>query len=194
MSATSDYPSLFEWARRWLARRPHQIIGGEDDPYLLRWYVIPRNPVLNIYVHKFLRDDDRALHDHPWWFVSAILKSGYIEHFEEDGREMMRCRTSVLDVRSPFWWRCIAFRPATWRHRVALPHGFNAQGRADSAVPRVPCWTLIVTGPRVRTWGFWCKDRSTLTYSNRHGSRSLPLERERFIPWDEFDDAGCGER
>lgn len=193
MSATSDYPSLLEWARRWLARRPHQIIGGEDDPYLLRWYVIPRNPVLNVYVHKFLRsDDDRALHDHPWWFVSLMLKGGYTE-VTESARTP---RSGIIGGRFLGWDRQIAFRSATFRHRVELwPIPQDDRPLLARRVRReLPCWTLIVTGRRVRTWGFWCKDRSTLTYSNRHGSRSLPLERDRFIPWDEFGDAGCGER
>lgn len=43
------------------SRNPDFIIGGAD-PYMLRWWVIPRNKVFNIYLHRFLRsDDDRAL-------------------------------------------------------------------------------------------------------------------------------------
>lgn len=182
-------PSNREWLRRLISGQPHQVIGGPEHPYLRRWYLIPRNPVLNVYLHQFLRDDDaRALHDHPWWFVSLILKGGYIEHTETgEGQMVLRCRTSVFDVRSPFWRRCIGFRPATWQHRVALPHGLDAAGRANSSVPRVPCWTLIVTGCRVRTWGFWCK-RTAL--SPMGWTVNMP---EQFIPWTEFGDAGCGE-
>ena len=45
------------------SRPPDRIIGGKDNPYLLRWHVVPRNPQQNIYLHHFLRsDDDRALH------------------------------------------------------------------------------------------------------------------------------------
>jgi hypothetical protein len=61
--------------------RPDFIIGGTENPYLLRWWVIPRNRWFNIYPHHMLRDDDpRALHDHPWWNVSIVLKGGYMEH------------------------------------------------------------------------------------------------------------------
>ncbi len=166
------------WLRKCLAGRPHQVIGHVADPYLLRWYIIPRNPLLNVYLHKFLRDDDdRALHDHPWWFVSLILKGGYLE-VTENPKLMMSCRTSLFDVRSPFWSRCLAYRPAEWRHRVALPHGQNAAGDVDTTAPRVPCWTLIITGRRSRTWGFWCNNQR---------------RDERFVPWNEFGDAGCGE-
>lgn len=57
----------------WVSNRPPDVvIGGFQNPYLLRWYVIPRNPVFNVYVHLFLRsDDDRALHDHPWANLSV---------------------------------------------------------------------------------------------------------------------------
>lgn len=189
MSTTSQMPSNREWLRRLLSGQPHQVIPGGDNPiYLRRWYLIPRNPLLNVYLHQFLRDDDdRALHDHPWWFVSLILRGGYIEVSEvPGGRESTRCRTSVLSMRSPFWRRCIAFRPATWRHSVALPWGKNAAGECDDYAPRVPCWTLIVTGRRSRLWGFWCKYRA-----DEHPTAEPDVE--RFVPWTEFGPGGCGE-
>jgi hypothetical protein len=178
-------PSNHRWLRKWLRGEPHLVVGGEDGqvPYLLRWYVIPRNRRLNIYVHKFLRDDDdRALHDHPWWFLSVVLRGGYVEHTESaDYKLMMQPRTSIFDVRSPFWRRSVGFRPATWRHRVVLP--WAGQRDEDG---RVPCWTLIVTGRKTRLWGFWCP-----TYS---GPRPFGRRTgERFIPWDQFGSGGCGE-
>jgi hypothetical protein len=61
-------------------REPDLYIGGKDDPYLLRWYLIPRNRFFNVYLHKIVRsDDDRALHDHPWWWLSVMLKGRYAE-------------------------------------------------------------------------------------------------------------------
>ena len=70
---------IIDWAA---ARSPDFIIGGHEDPYLLRWFLIPRNPVFNVYVHLFLRsDEDRALHDHPWAANCSILLEGqYLEH------------------------------------------------------------------------------------------------------------------
>lgn len=196
MSATSQYPRLGEWLQRWLRLEPHQVIGGPDDPYLLRWYVIPRNPWLNVYVHKFCRsDDDRALHDHPWWFVSLML-SGRYDEITEAGTKRRRTGS-------------IAYRPAAWRHRVALlwesctscggsgiGYGTVPGGRwmetdcgvcDGSGTGRYrPCWTLIVTGRRSRTWGFWC-ERWDL-------SQQVGQLKKRFVPWQEWDDAtGCGE-
>lgn len=123
------------WIKTWLSGKPHFIVGGADNPYMLRWYVLPRNRRFNVYLHKFLRDDDnRALHDHPWWFVSVILRGGYVEHTVRGW--ITRNLGSV------------AFRHATHRHRVVLWR--DAKGKA------IPTWTLFVTGRKKRTWGFWC--------------------------------------
>lgn len=121
--------------RRITARRPDKVIGGHDDPYMLRWYVLPRNRLFNVYLHHFLRsDDDRALHDHPWANFSLILRGEYTEHTIAAGgvhhRRLMRQSA----------WR---FRPSgKLSHRIELHAG--------------PCWTLFITGPFYREWGFHC--------------------------------------
>jgi len=35
-----------KWLKGWLSGKPHFIVGGKDDPYLYRWYVIPRSESL----------------------------------------------------------------------------------------------------------------------------------------------------
>lgn len=112
-------------------------IGGLENPYMIRWFVIPRNRWLNVYLHKFCRDDDdRALHCHPWWFISVMLKGGYIEH---------RAGKPTLIRRA----LSFAFRRATAQHRIEL---FR-----DDAGEVIPCWTLVITGRKKRVWGFWCR-------------------------------------
>lgn len=112
-----------------MRRHADFIIGKEDSPYLLRWWIIPRNRWFNIYLHKIVRsDDDRALHDHPWWNCSIILKGGY--------QEVM---PSKIRWRAP---GSITFRPAKAAHRLIL-HGHC-------------CWSLFITGPKFREWGFHC--------------------------------------
>jgi hypothetical protein len=198
MSATSVTPTNRDWFRRLLSGRPHQVIGGPDDPYMLRWYLIPRNPLLNVYLHKFLRsDDDRALHDHPWWFVSLILRGGYLEI-----SETAKGTTTAITRIAPDWthpwvhrglgWSALVYRRATYRHRVQLIRGeMSARGSRPTA-HEVPAWTLIITGRRVRTWGFWCKRWDTSAPLTGFVT-SPPDPVDRFIPWDEFGDAGCGE-
>lgn len=155
------------WLRKLLRGEPHIYLGGREDPYLLRWFVIPRNHRLNIYVHKFLRsDDDRALHDHPWWFVSIMLRGRYLEH-RPDG---------IRERRAP----SIAFRRADLAHRVELFVGCRMLNGRIVLDPE-PVWTVIITGPKRRHWGFHCP--------------------KRWVPWEDFTGGvngelvgrGCGE-
>jgi len=111
-------------------RDPDFIIGDVDSPYLKRWWMIPRNRFFNIYLHEFLRsDDDRALHDHPWLNVSILLRGEYLEVTPSGTKR--RTAGSVV------------FRRSTATHRIDLVDG-------------KPCWTLFITGPRLREWGFHC--------------------------------------
>jgi len=116
------------------SREPDRIIGGEEDAYMKRWFVIPRNRIFNIYLHRFLRsDDDRALHDHPWVNMSILLEGEYTEHTIKAGgiNDRVIRKSGAFKVRGP--------RSA---HRIELHNG--------------PVTTLFITGPNVRSWGFHC--------------------------------------
>lgn len=131
---------LARWVGRLVApiairRRADVAIGGWFNPYLLRWYVIPRNRFLNVYLHFFLRsDDDRALHDHPWWSVSLLLGGALTEHTIARGgiHQHRPLRAGAFRVRS-----------ARFAHRIEVRPGESA-------------WTLFITGPVIRKWGFHC--------------------------------------
>lgn len=115
-------------------RAPDVVIGGDERPYLKRWWLIPRNRVCNIYLHHFLRsDDDRALHDHPWVNLSILLAGEYTEHTIAAGGIHHRIRRRAGDMK---------LRRPSAAHRIELHAG--------------PCWTLFLTGPTVRSWGFHC--------------------------------------
>ena len=126
---------MFGWLRTLRRRAPDVIIGGIDAPYMRRWWIIPRNRRFNIYLHHFCRsDDDRALHDHPWWNVSLLLLGRYIEHMPH----AVRTRRPGLPV----------LRQAEAAHRIELLR--------DASGAERPVWSLFITGPNVRAWGFWC--------------------------------------
>lgn len=115
-------------------RPPDFIVGGKADPYLRRWWIIPRNRWFNIYLHQFLRsDDDRAHHDHPWINLSILLKGEYTEH---------SIRAGGVCVRTVRKAGAFKFRGARSAHRIELHAG--------------ECWTLFITGPVMRNWGFHC--------------------------------------
>lgn len=117
------------------ARDPDFVIGTSDRPYLKRWFILPRNRVFNIYLHQFLRsDDDRALHDHPWWNASILLYGRYIEHTIAAGGINRRVEYKAGDIK---------LRSAKYAHRLEL-------------IDDHQCWSLFITGPRLREWGFHC--------------------------------------
>lgn len=128
-----------EWARDHIATHvnafgvvgPDFHVGPDDDHQLQRWFVVPRNPFNNVYLHRFLRsDDDRALHDHPWRNRSWVIDGEYLEHLQ-DGSVVVRREGDVVD------------REAIEAHRVEL-------------IPGKPAVTLFFTGPIIRSWGFYC--------------------------------------
>ena len=122
--------ALLLWAQMLMASRPADYVIGED--YLRRWYVVPRNPWCNVYLHQIMvSDDDRALHDHPWRNTSIILDGEYIEHMGGHGP----VRRKAGDV---------VQRSALALHRLEIEEGAR------------PVITLFVTGPKVRDWGFAC--------------------------------------
>lgn len=127
--------SFWWWLTTLLSGQPHEAIGGWENPYMLRWLLFFKNHFFNLFLHKFVRDDDdRARHCHPWWFISFVVWGSYFDHSE----------TGVT-------WRrfgSIVFRRATYKHIVTLPRDLNGKPK--------PCWTIVLTGAKCRKWGFWC--------------------------------------
>lgn len=125
-------------------RHPDFVIGERRNPYLRRWYLLPRNPIFNVYLHQFMRDDeDRALHDHPWPSVSLALNMSMVEVYLErhrtlDGPVVIE-RTRTVSPGD------LLYRGARFTHRMIVP------------IPGA--LTLFITGPRIRTWGFWCENK-----------------------------------
>lgn len=128
------------------------VVRGEDfhvghPIYLRRWWLIPRNRFFNVYLHQMLRDDDdRALHDHPYINLSLILDGGYVEVLPHGHGSLARK------------WRApgsLIARRAVARHRLELPPAEHAPRPGILAHP--VSWSLFITGPRVRDWGFHCK-------------------------------------
>ena len=105
-------------------------LGKEECPYLRRWVV--NCGLFSIRLHHWLgSDDQRHLHDHPWAFITIVLRGGYIDR---DDTRKDRLLPGSIRVRS-----------ATYKHSVRVrPSG---------------CWSLVLTGPEVREWGFWVKGR-----------------------------------
>lgn len=138
-----------KFIQRVSSRPPDFIIQGgrsDDDPAVLRWWVIPRNRWFNVCLHKFLQDDGQDLHDHPWNNVSCVLRRGYSEQrFVYPPVEGQPLPPTYLVRRDPFR---LGFRQAEEAHQVVLDKA--AKGTS------IPCWSLFFTGHSRRMWGFWC--------------------------------------
>lgn len=110
----------------------HDLIRNEGKAYLERWVVWFGG---SLRIHRFLASDaDRAMHDHPWWFLTLPLH-GYLEFTPAHGQGR--------PVRA---WR-LHWRASHLRHRVTLL--------------RVPTWTIVLTGAPTREWGFWEREAFT---------------------------------
>lgn len=131
---------LHRMAVRVVRGRPADfVIAPHGTPYLRRWHLVPRNRWMNVYLHQIIEsDDDRALHDHPWWNCSILLSGGYVEHvFEWPDLAFSGITATIRKVRLA---GDVVFRCAETAHRLELRMG--------------SCWSLFITGPRLRTWGF----------------------------------------
>src|SRR5687767_8580068 len=115
-----------------------RLYRSDLGDYMRRW--ILQTPFGTLRIHKILRsDDDRHFHDHPWNFVSFILKGRYVEITPCPCGRPPVCLTGDREERV-YKAGQINRKRADALHILRLDHG--------------PVWTFVVTGPRVRRWGF----------------------------------------
>ncbi|MBK3798669.1 hypothetical protein GAY33_05385 [Azospirillum brasilense] len=107
--------------------------GSDGTPYLTRRELL-RVGEYRVYLHRFHRaDGDPEFHDHPWSFVTLILRGGYVE-------EELTFSGMVRRAMRP---GCIGFRRVGRVHRIA-----ELLGKGET-------WTVIIAGPKRRDWSFW---------------------------------------
>lgn len=116
--------ALIAFVMRLLGRSDIYHLGSL---YMRRWRLVHFKR-FGVRVHCIERDDkDRELHDHPFDFVSIILKGGYIEHRPFGVSRVFKAPSFVV-------------RKAEDLHRLELING--------------PTWTLVFRGALRREWGF----------------------------------------
>lgn len=116
---------------RWARRRP-----GSNRGCLERWWLVHyANPLgWALRLHRLFASEGEEFHDHPWPFVSLILRGGYWE-VTPDGRRTWYGAGRLL------------FRKAGWFHRLELK-------------PDQEAWTLCATGRMRQAWGRLAPDGS----------------------------------
>ncbi len=124
------------------------ITNTEGEPYIVRWRLI-QTPLFAVYLHHILRsDDDRDLHDHPWPFVSLILRGGYWEWTPRAECKLLPdtpCQCNTEPVRTWHGPGSVLVHRGADQHRLELPEGKTT-------------WTLVFCGRRGREWGFQTDD------------------------------------
>lgn len=137
---------LIDALMRFAKRRPYEHLKHADGSlYMGRWWVVPRSKWTFGYglrIHHIATPDfDRHLHDHPFSFVSLVLKGWYIE-----ARPVERDPCFVGDRELCYLTQrkkgSIAYRPCWARHRIC-------------AMSQGGVWTLVLTSPRKMWWGFF---------------------------------------
>lgn len=101
------------------------IYREEGVPYLIRWNLFECR-FFSIKIHKLCASDDACKHDHPWAFITFLMKGGYVEYSDRHGSRLYS-RFSLL------------YRPANYVHRLEIHQ---------------PVWTFVITFRKVRDWGF----------------------------------------
>lgn len=123
--------------------RWREPLGRPECPYLYRWTFVFFG--FSVRLHHWIRSDDkRFFHDHPFNFVSIILKGEY-ENVTPNGRFKVKAGS--------FWY-------ATGDKKHYLD------------IPEKGAWTLLFCGRPYRKWGFWTKQNQKmrpLRYFSRYG-------------------------
>jgi hypothetical protein len=117
----------------------HRDDGGH---YMYRWNLFECK-WFSIKLHKIMLSDYDCLHDHPWPFISIILKGGYIEHrqiMRDNGMPGLYRRLDKKIIKRIYHPGNILYRPANSIHKLEIYQ---------------PAWTLVFTFKKQREWGFW---------------------------------------
>lgn len=124
-------------------KTPYLHIYGEDgSPYMYRYWLF-RSRWLSARIHHIASHDrDPYMHDHPWSFVSVVLRGCYMEQRPLDPTHPVFNEAGVEPcggtARGP---GSICYRRACDRHRIS----FVGSGT----------YTLFILGPLVQWWGFY---------------------------------------
>lgn len=106
--------------------------------YLHRWG-LSHDRIGGVLLHRMDAPDPGIdLHDHPWWFVSIIIKGGYVE-----------ARASNRQPNEQAW---ITRKPWSVKTmRLDECHTITSLLTKHS-------WSLVLKGPRRRSWGFYVNE------------------------------------
>lgn len=112
-----------------------------NEDYMDRYYLFLKDRKkfpFNVTLHKIKKSDDPIFHDHPWPYMTIILKGGYWEHTMLTDNEGKK----IGEVQRWCGPGTIIKRKAKEFHWLELDPGVG------------PATTLFFMGPQQRDWGF----------------------------------------
>lgn len=129
------------WLKKCFPFKKKIIKRNDGSPYLIR-YTICQFGCFSIKLHKILISDFACLHDHPWAFISIILRGGYIEHTKKKGPTLEAGSYVYKGFAESRLYGAgsVLYRQANHAHRLEIHQ---------------PAWTLVVTFKKTRDWGFY---------------------------------------
>lgn len=143
-----------------LAKR--EIVAEKGIVYLERYLIhgwspaSPKDapPGVSLYLHHILlpdQDDPHVLHNHPWrWAHSTILHGWYAEERPH--------KLGGFVSRSYPTGSSNTLEPETFHRITSVSHD---------------CWTLFLTGPKVKSWGFDVPGRGFVPWRERLAARGI---------------------
>ena len=118
-------------------------LGRPECHYLHRWTLILFG--YSIRLHHWIASDAsiQHFHDHPFDFISIILKGSYT-NVTPEGR---------IEVKAPSIWKA------------------KAEGKHYLLIPRGGAWTILLCSRPHRKWGFWVNNHlwRPLRYFHKFG-------------------------
>lgn len=141
---------------------PQREPDFEIPGYLRRWCLNERDnegKLGRFYLHNILGADEPFFHDHPWPFRILVLSGGYLEvtpkGFAPSKQWHIEGSTRVMDATTPH---------------------YISQVLPDT-------WTMIITGPVERKWGFYGSDGIWVEWDKfTEGRRDVePIRRNGYV-------------
>lgn len=136
-------------SRRWAWFRRMVLRRADGIAYLDRLRIV-QTPWFGLYLHRMDAPDPGVdLHDHPWPFVSLVLRGGYHEY-----RAYTRDAPLFADLATAHPKGC-APGATNHRRRWSIRRMRLDECHSIYRLDRPPTWTLMLVGRRVRDWGFY---------------------------------------
>ncbi len=167
-----SFQQLTEKIITYAKKTPYVHIGD----YMSRWWIVPyrhetklsffKRPLgwlmqlfdIAIRIHEIKRSDDaRSFHDHPWPYLTVILKGGYFEITPLYDRSGL-----YLGEKSVYFGPgSILFRRAKTQHRLEI-HDPDLHSIHEIQATT----TLFITFKKSQSWGFFPYPKNKIYYQD----------------------------